>query len=174
MTVLDDNDKLLRRRDNALTEYVSDMLAFAISNGVNARSDSIEFETQRMRDALASFHEKLATSDSPGTRRSSEAIDLLRGATKLVRRMTARQPKGLCPVSACGGFHPDANITRAEAIKIINGVLGRKPEAGHLHEDTKVWTDNLDESAWYYADVQEATNSHTYDMGSEYETWTGI
>ena len=73
-----------------------------------------------------------------------------------------------------GGFHPNANITRAEAIKIINGVLERRPEAGHLHEDMKVWADNSDESAWYYADIQEATNSHTYDMGDEYETWTGI
>lgn len=73
-----------------------------------------------------------------------------------------------------GGFHPDANITRAETIKIINGVLERKPDAGHLHEDMKVWDDNSDEAAWYYADIQEATNSHTYDMGAEYETWTGI
>ena len=73
-----------------------------------------------------------------------------------------------------GSFHPDANITRAEAIKIINGVLERKPDADHLHEDMKVWADNSDKSAWYYADIQEATNSHTYDMGTEYEIWTGI
>ena len=73
-----------------------------------------------------------------------------------------------------GGFHPDANITRAEAVKIINGVLGRRPDADHLHADMKTWTDNADTSAWYYADIQEATNSHTYTMGASFETWKGI
>ena len=84
MTFLDDNDRLLRRRDNALTVYVSDMFAFAVSDGVHARSDLIEFESQRLRDALASFHEKLAASESSGTRRDHEAIAFLRGVTKLV------------------------------------------------------------------------------------------
>ena len=42
-----------------------------------------------------------------------------------------------------------------------------------------VWPDNLDTKAWYYADMQEATNSHEYQMkedaqGNEYEVWTKI
>jgi hypothetical protein len=38
------------------------------------------------------------------------------------------------------------------------------------------WPDNMDTAKWYYANVQEATNSHDYDMkGTEaepYEVWT--
>lgn len=68
-----------------------------------------------------------------------------------------------------GTFRPNANITRAEAVTIINNVLGREPDAANLHPDMKVWDDNSPD-AWYYADIQEATNSHTYsrDGGSEY------
>ena len=38
------------------------------------------------------------------------------------------------------------------------------------------WPDNMDTSAWYYEAMQEATNSHDYDMfeGAEYETWTAL
>ena len=68
-----------------------------------------------------------------------------------------------------GTFRPNANITRAEAVTIINNVLGREPDAANLHPDMKVWNDNSPD-AWYYADIQEATNSHTYsrDGGSKY------
>ena len=68
-----------------------------------------------------------------------------------------------------GTFRPNANITRAEAVTIINNVLGREPDAANLHPDMKVWDDNSPD-AWYYAEIQEATNSHTYsrDGGSEY------
>jgi hypothetical protein len=35
-----------------------------------------------------------------------------------------------------------------------------------------VWSDNADESAWYYIAVQEATNSHDHVMKNEsYEAW---
>lgn len=72
-------------------------------------------------------------------------------------------------------FRPDKAVTRAEAMKIINRTLGRYPVADGLDKDMLVWSDNLDEDAWYYADVQEATNSHEYvwvDEESEY--WTDI
>jgi len=31
-----------------------------------------------------------------------------------------------------------------------------------LHRDMKKWSDNSDESAWYYIAIQEATNGHSY------------
>ena len=36
------------------------------------------------------------------------------------------------------------------------------------------WNDNLDTNAWYYADVQEATNSHDYERTAVgyVEKWT--
>ena len=40
----------------------------------------------------------------------------------------------------------------------------------------KTWTDNADTTAWYYAAIQEATNSHDFTKaeGAAYETWTKI
>ena len=73
-----------------------------------------------------------------------------------------------------GSFRPNNNITRAEVITIINSMLGREPDADHLHREMKIWADNSDPTAWYYADIQEATNSHTYEAGTDYEVWTGI
>ncbi len=73
-----------------------------------------------------------------------------------------------------GTFGPDRYITRAEAMCLINRVLGRIPSAEHLLDDMTVWPDNRDKSVWYYADVQEATNSHYYEKNGEYEVWTAI
>ena len=76
-----------------------------------------------------------------------------------------------------GGVHPGSNITRAEAVTIVNRVLNRVPHEDHLLS-TRVmntWPDNKP-GAWYYADMQEATNSHDYDWtrvdGKLVEDWT--
>ena len=77
-----------------------------------------------------------------------------------------------------GTFRPNQNITRAQAMTIFNRVLGRAPEKNHLLPGAMItWPDNMNTSAWYYADVQEATNSHEYDIeynaaGQPYEVWT--
>ena len=78
-------------------------------------------------------------------------------------------------------FRPGRNITRAEAMTLINRVLERAVEEDHMHKDMVKWIDNSP-SAWYYEAVQEATNSHTYTRLSKkvpgqsfcYEDWTGI
>ena len=72
-----------------------------------------------------------------------------------------------------GSFKPDQSVTRAEAIKVINVVLGRDLVAGELCDDMIVWKDNMDTDAWYYYAIQEATNSHTY-LITDHESWTGI
>ena len=77
-----------------------------------------------------------------------------------------------------GTVRPNNNITRAEACAIVNRTLGRVPDADHLlpADEMKTWPDNP-ETAWYYADMQEATNGHEYewitDDGSRVEEWTG-
>lgn len=77
-----------------------------------------------------------------------------------------------------GTFRPDALITRAEAITLVNAVLGRAPRADGLREDMIRWPDNADPAAWYYLAVQEATNSHAYRWetasGARTETWTKV
>ena len=72
-----------------------------------------------------------------------------------------------------GTFKPDQNITRAEAMTLINRVLERKPESpADLLTNMNKWTDNMDTSKWYYLDVQEATNRHGYTRKTfNYELW---
>ena len=73
-----------------------------------------------------------------------------------------------------GFFRPDAPITRAEACTIVNRTLGRAPHAAGLlpESEMNLWPDNMDASAWYYAQIQEATNSHDFVWAGEFEQWT--
>ena len=78
-----------------------------------------------------------------------------------------------------GTVRPNNNITRAEACAIVNRTLGRVPDADHLlpADEMKTWPDNP-ESAWFYADMQEATNGHEYEWitedGNKIENWTDL
>ena len=84
---------------------------------------------------------------------------------------------GLVNGYADGGFHPNAYITRAESCAIVNRVLNRVPHEDYLLDEDEMitWPDNS-YGAWYYADMQEATNSHDYDWirvsGEVVEEWT--
>ena len=74
-----------------------------------------------------------------------------------------------------GTFRPAQNITRAESMTLVNAVLERTPDAGHMLKDMIRWPDNA-RGAWYYEAVQEATNSHAYKRKSSRspEIWTKI
>lgn len=76
-----------------------------------------------------------------------------------------------------GTFRPNNNITRAETFAMINRVLDRQTEnVSDLlpTSEMNMWSDNMNENAWYYKDVQEATNYHKCDRvgDSVYEKWT--
>lgn len=75
-----------------------------------------------------------------------------------------------------GEFRPNQNITRAEAMAMVNRVLQRIPESKEDLLDAMVkWPDNMDTTKWYYLTVQEATNSHDYGRKNNgYEYWTTI
>ena len=77
-----------------------------------------------------------------------------------------------------GTFLPEKSITRAEACTIVNRTIERNPHEDQLHEDMIVWVDNPapgeDGHEWYYEQVQEATNSHDYELVNEYENWVEI
>lgn len=74
-----------------------------------------------------------------------------------------------------GTFHPDARITRAEAMTMINRVLCRMPQnESDLLDSMVTWPDNKP-SDWHYLAVQEATNSHDFDRQGEVgESWTKL
>lgn len=74
-----------------------------------------------------------------------------------------------------GTFRPDARITRAEAMTMINRVLCRMPQSeSDLLDSMVTWPDNKP-SDWHYLAVQEATNSHDFDRQGEVgESWTKL
>ncbi len=74
-----------------------------------------------------------------------------------------------------GTFRPDAYITRAQAMTMINRVLNRIPEdESDLLPGMNVWPD-CNPGNWFYLTVQEATNSHDFKhKAGSYETWTGM
>ena len=75
-----------------------------------------------------------------------------------------------------GTFKPDQNITRAEAMTLVNNVLNRHVQSrDYMLDGMAEWFDNT-EDMWYYTAVQEATNSHTYERLEDgvNEQWTEI
>lgn len=76
-----------------------------------------------------------------------------------------------------GTFRPNTNITRAQACVIVNRALGRAPDEDRLLDEDEMitWPDNNPDD-WFYADMQEATNSHDYTWttvsGDKVENWT--
>lgn len=74
-------------------------------------------------------------------------------------------------------FGPKDSLTRAQAIAIINKMIGRLPAStsfGAVADQMKTWPDNMDTSAWYYAAVQEATNSHDYTLDINFNTFEDL
>ena len=76
-----------------------------------------------------------------------------------------------------GTFKPNNNITRAETVAMINRVLDRQTkDVSDLLPVSQMtnWSDNANTAAWYYRDMQEATNNHKAERvgDSIYEKWT--
>ena len=78
--------------------------------------------------------------------------------------LAAASALGLIEGYPDGSFRPDAAITRAETCTVVNRTLGRRPHKDHLlpWSEMITWPDNQMIEAWYYPQIQEATNSHDY------------
>lgn len=75
-----------------------------------------------------------------------------------------------------GTFHPNQTITRAEAVSILNRVLGRSCDLTFVQANAQAalhFTD-VPANAWYYADVIEASVGHTYTELAGIERWTAL
>ena len=66
-----------------------------------------------------------------------------------------------------GTFRPDAPVSRAEAVKILNHALDRR--AGE-RAAALPFTD-VEKSHWACDEIREAAVSHTYRKSGEGETW---
>ena len=84
------------------------------------------------------------------------------------RFIAAAEELGLINGYPDGTFRPNNYITRAETCTIVNRTLGRGPHKDHLlpYAEMINWPDNTPD-AWYYAQIQEASNSHDYDWITE-------
>ncbi len=72
-------------------------------------------------------------------------------------------------------YAPDKYITRAETVAILNRVLNRAPQnTSDLLSGRNTFSD-VGTASWYYLDVEEAANSHTYTRKSSgYEYWNRL
>ena len=79
-----------------------------------------------------------------------------------------------------GTFRPDATITRAEMMTLVNRTLERVPsDEDHLLSKRVMLTfPDCKSGDWFYIAVQEATNSHTYERAATEkngdEQWTAL
>ena len=72
-------------------------------------------------------------------------------------------------------YAPDKYISRAETVAILNRVLNRAPQyTSDLLSGRNTFSD-VSTASWYYLDVEEAANSHTYTRKtSGYEYWNKL
>lgn len=94
---------------------------------------------------------------------------------------------GILKGDANGNANPNDPLTRAQAAAMCNRLVGRNSTGSSMSScsgTVKGWPDNAN-SAWYYADILEATNSHNYTwavdvknaLGGDFvitEKWTSI
>ena len=73
-----------------------------------------------------------------------------------------------------GTFRPDAGITRAEAVTVLNNVLDREPDRAAIDRTLLIpLFEDVAKSDWAYYEITEAALSHTAERAGETETWTG-
>ena len=95
------------------------------------------------------------------------------------KSITLLQKLGIIGGYEDGTVRPNNNLTRAEAVTILNRVLGRRANTSSFSDASvanamKTWPDNQDTSKYYYAEIQEATNSHDYTWDINITTSTKL
>ena len=84
----------------------------------------------------------------------------------------AVENKGWITGNPDGTFGPQNNLTRAQAVTLINRMLNRGIEAGDLPDWAKGFND-LPAAHWAYPDVMEASTGHLFERKeNDKEIWT--
>jgi hypothetical protein len=74
------------------------------------------------------------------------------------------------------GFFPDAHITRAQVVALVNRMLDRGTEPGEMPPDVKGYAD-LAAGHWAYCDIIEASVEHGFgrnEAGREIWSWWNV
>ena len=116
--------------------------------------------------AAVSWRELCSVLDTlAGSETGREAFPALTGAWEDKTVLEAEQG------SAAGG----AAVSRAELARAINSLLGRSPDGKDAQLRAAAWYwDNQDETAWYFAELIEASVDHTCRVPNAAEKWTAI
>ena len=82
---------------------------------------------------------------------------------------------GIVKGDSQGKFNPNAPITRAETVTILNRVLGRQADEFTINtsEGIRIMPD-VPNTHWAYWDMLEATTDHKFDKSSGSEKWTSF
>ncbi|MEG2989651.1 MAG: S-layer homology domain-containing protein, partial [Oscillospiraceae bacterium] len=125
----------------------------------SANTSRAEFTAIAMRFAIATKGEVTFT-DVPGNYWAESAIS---GAAQY----------GWIMGYTDGSFKPQADITRAEAAKVVNTMLGRFPDKKFIDGATglKAFPD-VKKDYWAFYQIAEATNAHNFTKVKNAETWT--
>ena len=72
-----------------------------------------------------------------------------------------------------GSFKADAKITRAEAVTLINNLLGRSADEEYISNNARKLNSFTDiyEKHWAYAAIMEASNGHSAVLENDGEAW---
>ncbi len=71
-----------------------------------------------------------------------------------------------------GTFRPKDKITRAQAVTILNQMLGRSPDPDVKGKDGVKNFYDVYPTSWAYGQILEASTSHSYTQYSSEEVWT--
>lgn len=148
-------------------EAVRQMTGFGLVNGYadgtflpNASITRAEFVTILSRFPHEEANSDMLFIDVPETHWAFDAVN-----TALAQGWVTGDPSGL--------FRPNDSITRAEAVTILNRVLGRQGDAvmAATGEGIRVMPD-VPDTHWAYLAMLEATTDHEYEMTDGIESWT--
>ena len=77
-----------------------------------------------------------------------------------------------------GTFKPEAKITRAEVVTLVNRILVRTADQGFVNTNTSAmprnYTDLTDTTYWAYWAIIEASTGHDFIRDGEKENWTEV
>ena len=137
---------------------------------VSANPQTITLKTEAAENIIT-FYYREATSTIPAGEPAKEPFNKNANPRQLNRDDHFAYIKGYPD----GTFRPEQTIKRAEMVAMVNRALGRDPQSEtDMLAGMKTWKDNADATVWYYLDIQEATNGHTYARETGGEYWTGL
>ncbi|MDR0380755.1 MAG: S-layer homology domain-containing protein [Oscillospiraceae bacterium] len=94
-----------------------------------------------------------------------------------VKYINSAAAKGWIAGYPDGTFKPEANITRAEVVTLVNRILARKADQTYIDANPaklpRGYSD-LQKGHWAYWDIMEASVGHDYIKGASGETWTTV